>query len=76
MPETELYDPIKAYLTAQDYEVKGAVRAAAVVTCRGDEPPVIVALKTGFKVSLFHQCVEQFHLEHGSNPGSAHHRRA
>ena len=42
MPETELYDPIKAYLMAQGYEVKGEVGAADLVACRGDEPPVIV----------------------------------
>jgi hypothetical protein len=59
MPETELYDPIKAYLMAQGYEVKGEVGAADVVACRGDEPPVIVELKTGFTLSLFHQCIER-----------------
>lgn len=59
MPETELYDPIKAYLMAQDYEVKGEVGAADLVACRGDEPPVIVELKTGFSLSLFHQCIER-----------------
>ena len=59
MPETELYDPIKAYLMAQGYEVKGEVGAADLVACRGEESPVIVELKTGFTLSLFHQCIER-----------------
>jgi len=59
MPETDLYEPIKAYLTRQGYEVKGEVGAADLVARRGEEPLVIVELKTGFSLSLFHQCVER-----------------
>lgn len=59
MRETELYEPIKAYLEAQGYEVKGEIGAADVVARRGDEAPVIIELKTGFALSLFHQCVER-----------------
>ncbi|WP_029060098.1 DUF2161 domain-containing phosphodiesterase [Stappia stellulata] len=55
--ETELYPPIKAFLTAQGYEVKAEVGAADVVACRGDEDPVIVELKTGFTLGLFHQAI-------------------
>ncbi|SDT93627.1 DUF2161 domain-containing phosphodiesterase [Stappia sp. ES.058] len=57
IPETELYPPIKAFLTAQGYEVKAEVGAADVVACRGDEDPVIVELKTGFTLGLFHQAI-------------------
>ena len=53
--ETQLYPPIKAYLQAQGYEVKGEIAEADVVACRGDEPPLIVELKTGFSLSLVHQ---------------------
>jgi hypothetical protein len=53
--ETELYPPIKAYLEGQGYEVKAEVGAADVVAIRGDELPVIVELKLGFSLSLFHQ---------------------
>jgi len=53
--ETELYAPIKAYLEGQGYEVKAEIGAADVVAMRGDEPPVIVELKLGFSLSLFHQ---------------------
>ncbi|WP_425088295.1 DUF2161 domain-containing phosphodiesterase [Stappia sp.] len=55
--ETELYPPIKAFLTAQGYEVKAEIGAADVVACRGDEDPVIIELKTGFTLGLFHQAI-------------------
>jgi len=55
--ETELYPPIKAYLQSQGYVVKSEVLAADVVACRDEEEPVIVELKTGFSLSLFHQGV-------------------
>lgn len=57
--ETELYPPIKAFLEGQGYEVKSEIGAADVMACRGDEEPVIVELKTGFALSLFHQAVER-----------------
>lgn len=53
--ETQLYAPIKAFLEAQGYEVKAEVGPADVVALRGEEPPVIVELKTGFSLTLFHQ---------------------
>lgn len=57
MRETELYPPVKALLEAQGYVVKGEVGAADVVAMRGDEAPVIVELKRGFTLSLYHQAV-------------------
>lgn len=57
--ETDLYAPVKIFLEAQGYEVKGEVGAADVVAVRGDEPPVIVELKTGITLTLFHQAVER-----------------
>ena len=59
MRETSLYDPIKQFLVKQGYEVKAEVAAADVVGVRGDEQPVIVELKTGFTLSLFHQAIER-----------------
>ncbi len=59
MRETDLYEPIKEYLEAQGYEVKGEVGATDLFACRGDEDPLIVELKTGFSLSLFHQCIER-----------------
>lgn len=57
MRETDLYGPVKAMLEAQGYEVKSEIGAADVVAMRGDEPPVLVELKTGFSLALFHQAV-------------------
>ena len=57
MAETDLYPPIKQFLQAQGYEVKGEIGAVDVMACRGDEEPVIVELKTGFSLALFHQAI-------------------
>ncbi len=59
LKETDLYPPIKSLLESQGYEVKGEVGAADVVAARGAEDPVIVELKTGFSLSLFHQAIER-----------------
>ena len=56
--EADLYPPVKAYLQAQGYAVKGEVGAADVVGLRGDDL-VIVELKTGFSLALFHQGIER-----------------
>lgn len=53
--ETDLYDPIKTFLEAQGYDVKGEIGAVDVVAIRGDEPPVLVELKLGFSLALVHQ---------------------
>ncbi len=57
MRETDLYAPVKALLEAQGYTVKGEVGAVDVVAVRGEDPPVIVELKTGFSLSLIHQAI-------------------
>ena len=59
MKETDLYPAIKAYLEAQGYEVKSEVCACDVVAVRGNEPPVIVELKTGFTLPLLLQGVDR-----------------
>lgn len=57
MQETDLYPPIKAFLEAAGYTVKAEIGPADVMALRGDEPPVIVELKTGFSLALFHQAI-------------------
>lgn len=57
--ETDLYAPIKRLLEGQGYVVKGEVGAADLVARRNEEDPVIVELKTGFALSLFHQAIER-----------------
>lgn len=53
--EADLYAPVKAYLTRQGYTVKGEVGAADIVALREGEEPLVVELKRGFSLSLFHQ---------------------
>jgi hypothetical protein len=55
--ETDLYPPVKQMLEGQGYAVKGEIGAVDVVAVRGDEEPLIVELKTGFSLSLFHQAI-------------------
>ena len=57
--ETDLYPPIKLLLEGQGYEVKGEIGAADVVGVRGQEDPLIIELKIGFSLALFHQAVER-----------------
>ena len=52
MRETELYPPVKAFLEAQGYAVKGEVEGCDLVALRGDEAPVVVELKTSFTLGL------------------------
>lgn len=62
MPETDLYLPIKALLEAQGYTVKAEVKSCDVVALRGDDPPVIVELKTGLTLQLFYQAMDRLML--------------
>ena len=48
---------MKAFLEDQGYIVKSEVGPADVVAVRGAEPPLIVELKTGFSLTLVHQCL-------------------
>ena len=50
--ETELYPPVKAFLEAQGYAVKGEVEGCDLVAVRGEEAPVVVELKTSFTLGL------------------------
>ncbi|MGJ8622850.1 MAG: DUF2161 domain-containing phosphodiesterase [Yoonia sp.] len=56
--EADLYPPIKAHLQRQGYDVKGEVGAADVVARRGDDL-VVVELKLGFSLALFHQGIDR-----------------
>ena len=55
--ETALYAPVKALLEGQGYAVKGEVGAADVVGVRGSDEVVVVELKRGFSLALYHQAV-------------------
>ncbi|MEM5500149.1 DUF2161 family putative PD-(D/E)XK-type phosphodiesterase [Ahrensia kielensis] len=57
--ETELYEPIKAFLSKQGYQVKSEIAGADIVAVREDEPPVIVEMKTAFSLTLYHQATDR-----------------
>lgn len=60
--ESDLYGPVKAFLEAQGYAVKGEVDSCDVVGVRGEEEPVIVELKRAFTLELLIQGVERLKL--------------
>jgi len=62
MAEVDLYPPIKRYLEKQGYVVKGEIDACDVVAVRGDEPPVVVELKTQLNLALILQAVDRLAL--------------
>ncbi|MFT6397180.1 MAG: hypothetical protein ACJAYU_001926 [Bradymonadia bacterium] len=59
MAESDLYPPIKRFLEAQGYEVKGEIGACDIVAVRGDEGPVVVELKEGLTLALLLQAVDR-----------------
>ena len=60
MPEAELYTPIKQFLEAQGYVVKGEIGPCDVVAVRGDEVrPVVVELKERLSIALILQAVDR-----------------
>lgn len=62
LPETSLYAPVKAFLEGQGYQVKGEIGRCDVVARRGDEPTVVVELKTAMNLELLMQGVERFSI--------------
>ena len=62
MRETDLYPPIKTFLESQGYTVKAEVNSCDVVAMRGDDPPVIVELKTGLTLQLLYQAMDRLTL--------------
>ena len=59
MPEADLYGPIKRFLEAQGYVVKGEVGPCDVVAVRGDERPIVVELKERLSLALILQAVDR-----------------
>lgn len=57
MKESDLYPPVKAFLETQGFTVKSEIGPADVMAIRGDEPPVIVELKTALNLNLILQGV-------------------
>jgi hypothetical protein len=61
VPETTLYGPVKRYLEALGFTVKGEVCGCDLVALRGDEPPMVVIgeLKLAFSLDLVLQAVDR-----------------
>ncbi len=59
MPEVDLYGPVKRFLEAQGYTVKGEVGACDIVAVRGDDGPVVVELKERLSLALVLQAVDR-----------------
>ncbi|MDO7556448.1 MAG: DUF2161 family putative PD-(D/E)XK-type phosphodiesterase [Loktanella sp.] len=57
--EADLYAPVKRFLETQGYKVKGEVGAVDVMALRDKEPPLLVELKLGFTLALFHQGIDR-----------------
>lgn len=57
--ETDLYQPIKAFLERQGYSVKSEISNCDVVAVRGDDDLVIIELKTTFTLPLVFQGIRR-----------------
>ena len=64
LSETALYQPVKSFLEAQGFEVKGEVCGCDAVAVRAGEPPLVVIaeLKLSFTLELVLQAVERLRL--------------
>ena len=59
MAEADLYEPIKQFLEAQGYDVKGEIGRCDIVAIRDEEGPVVVELKERFNLTLILQAVDR-----------------
>ena len=64
MSEVELYGPIKRFLEAQGYAVKGEIGACDIVAVRDEESLVIVELKERLNLALILQAVDRQTMSH------------
>lgn len=62
MKESDLYLPLKRFLEAQGYEVKGEVGDCDMLAVRGGESPLIVELKLSMNLTVLLQVVERLAL--------------
>lgn len=62
--EKDLYEPVKAYLEALGYEVKGEVKSCDITAMRDGEL-IVVELKRGFTLELIYQAMDRQRLADG-----------
>ena len=57
--ETDLYQPLKAFMESQGYSVKSEISNCDVVAVRGDDELVVIELKTAFTLPLIFQGIRR-----------------
>lgn len=62
MKESDLYAPLKQFLEAQGYEVKGEIQDCDVMAVRGAEPPTVVELKLNLNLTVVLQAVTRLSI--------------
>jgi hypothetical protein len=62
MSEADLYEPIKRFLEAQGYAVKGEIGHCDIVAVREGEDPVVVELKERLTLALILQGVDRLRV--------------
>ena len=62
LQETDLYQPVKAFLEGQGYSVKSEISNSDVVAVRGEDELVIVELKTAFTLPLVLQGIQRLNV--------------
>ncbi len=70
--ESDLYPPLKRFLEAQGYTVKGEVGDCDAVAVRGGEEPVVVELKVSLNLKALMQATARFALTRKVYVGVAH----
>jgi hypothetical protein len=60
--EADLYPALKAFLQGQGYVVKAEIGACDILARRGDDPPLVVEMKTSFSLQLVLQGVARLGL--------------
>jgi len=59
MKEADLYEPVKHFLEAEGYTVKGEVGHCDLVAIRDEEPPLLVELKLSLNLTVLLQAVDR-----------------
>lgn len=62
MKECDLYAPLKSYLEAQGYRVKGEIGHCDVAAVRGGEEPLVVELKLSINLKAVLQAVQRLSI--------------
>ena len=64
LPESGLFGPVRDYLEALGYDVKGEVKNCDITACRDGEL-IVVELKRGFTLELIYQALDRQRIADG-----------